>query len=202
MIRTLLIPLLLFTCGTFVVAQKPDAAKPKPVELAFEDQFEQKHNLGDLKGKVVILVYGDRNGIEASKELGEKLHVLFHPTAAGLTPDKARLAPVVALPGIVAGQESPDVVVVPVACAGSVPGPIKMLIRKGLKKDAADTPVWLDFGTVMADKFTVKESQPNLVVIDAAGYLRLKVNGTPDKATYEKLLQTTQNLRAEAAGTK
>ena len=37
-------------------------------------------------------------------------------------------------------------------------------------------------------------------VFDAGGYLRLKVNGTPDKATYEKILQTTQNLRAEAAG--
>ena len=89
---------------------------------------------------------------------------------------------------------------VPVACAGSVPGPIKTLIRKGLKKDAAETPVWIDFGTVMADKFTVKEGQPNIVVIDAGGYMRLKVNGTPDKATHDKILQTTQNLRAEAAG--
>jgi len=32
--------------------------------------------------------------------------------------------------------------------------------------------------------------------------LRMKVNGTPDRATFDKLLQTAQNLRAEAAGLK
>ena len=200
MMRTLTILLASAIFSAFAMGQKPEA--PKLVELSFEDQFEQKHSVADLRGKVVILVYGDRHGIEASKELGEKLHVLFHPTAKGQTPEKAKLAPVTALPGVAAGKDSPDVVVVPVACAGKVPGPIKSLIRLGLKKDAAQTPVWIDFGTAMADKFTVKEKEPNLVVIDARGFLRLKVNGTPDKATYEKIMQTTQNLRAEAAGLK
>ena len=198
MIRTVTLVILCFC--TIAIAQKPEA--PKPVDLSFEDQFEAKHSVADFKGKVVILVYGDRNGIEASKELGEKLHVAFHPTAKGLPPEKAKLAPVAALPGLAEGKVSPEVVVVPVACAGSVPGPIKTLIRRGLKKDAAETPVWIDFGTVMADKFAVKEAQPNIAVLDADGYLRLKVNGTPDKATYDKILQTTQNLRAEAAGLK
>ena len=198
MMRTIGILLASVVLCPFAAAQKPEVLKP--LELGFEDQFEQKRSLADHRGKVVILVYGDRHGIEASRELGEKLHVLFHPTAAGQTPEKARAAPVVALQGIAAGKPSPEVVVVPVACAGSVPGPIKTLIRKGLKKDAAETPVWIDFGTVMADKFTVKEGQPNIVVIDAGGYMRLKVNGTPDKATYDRILQTTQNLRAEAAG--
>ena len=198
MIRTVTLVILCFC--SIAIAQKPEA--PKPVDLSFEDQFEAKHSVADFKGKVVILVYGDRNGIEASKELGEKLHVAFHPTAKGLPPEKAKLAPVAALPGLAEGKVSPEVVVVPVACAGSVPGPIKTLIRRGLKKDAAETPVWIDFGTVMADKFAVKEAQPNIAVLDADGYLRLKVNGTPDKATYDKILQTTQNLRAEAAGLK
>lgn len=198
MIRTAVLLLLCFC--PIAGAQKPEA--PKPVDLSLEDQFEAKHAVSDFKGKVVVLVYGDRNGIEASKELGEKLHVAFHPTAKGLTPEKAKLAPVAALPGVAEGKVSPEVVVVPVACAGSVPGPIKTLIRRGLKKDAAETPVWIDFGTAMADKFAIKEGQPNIAVLDANGYLRLKVNGTPDKATYDKILQTTQNLRAEAAGLK
>jgi len=198
MIRTVALLLLCFC--SIAIAQKPEA--PKPLELSFEDQFEAKHSVADFKGKVVILVYGDRNGIEASKELGEKLHVVFHPTAKGLAPDKAKLAPVAALPGVAEGKVSPEVVVVPVACAGSVPGPIKTLIRRGLKKDAAETPVWIDFGTAMSDKFAMKEGQPNIAVLDANGYLRLKVNGTPDKATYDKVLQTIQNLRTEAAGLK
>ena len=200
MTRILTTAAVLAVATTCILAQKPDAGKP--VELGFEDQFEHKNTLADLRGRVVILVYGDRKGTEASRELGEKLHVLFHPTAAGATPAKARVAPVAPLDGVAAGKPSPDVVVQAVACTGSVPGPVRALIRSGLKKDAADTPVWLDFGTVMADKFGLREGQPNLVVFDADGRLRLKVNGAPDRTTFDKLLQTAQNLRAEAAGLK
>ncbi len=180
-----------------IAAERPEA---KVVELTLEDQFEKKHSIGDYKGQVLILVFGDRGGIDASKELGEKLHVSFHPTAAGQPPEKARKAAVAPLDGLPKGAVSPGVAVVPVAGAGSVPGPIKGLIRAGLKKDAAEVPVWLDFGTAMSEKFGLREGQPNIAVIDAQGRLRFKVIGTPTRADLEKVLQTTQNLRAEAAG--
>lgn len=176
------------------------ADPPKVNDLAMEDQFETKHSVADHKGKVLILVYGDYFGLKASRDLGTQLHVLFHPTADGKSAKEAKAAPVVALDGVEKGKESPDVAVVPVACCGKVPGLVQGQIRGGLKKDAADTPVWLDFGTTMKDKFGLTGGEPNLVVIDAQGRLRLKVNGTPDKETLQKVLQTTQNLRAEAAG--
>ena len=200
MIRTLTTVAVLVAASPLFAQPKAEAGKP--VDLTFEDQFERKTTLADLKGRVVILVYGDRRGTEASRELGEKLHVLFHPTAAGQTPAKARVAPVAPLDGVVPGKPSPDVTIQAVACAGSVPAPVRALIRTGLKKDAADTPVWLDFGTTMSDKFGLRDGEPNLVVFDAHGRLRLKVNGTPDRATFDKLLQVAQNLRAEAAGLK
>lgn len=189
--------LLLFTLSV-ASAQKPDASKP--VELKLEDQFEQAQSIAAQRGKVLILVYGDQKGVEACRDLGAKLHVAFHPTAAGQSPAKAQAAPVATLAGVPAGKASPEVAVVPVACAGKVPGPIKALIRTSLKKDASDTPVWLDFGTEMADRFGLRASEPNIAILDAHGRLRLKVNGTPDKATLDKMLQVTQNLRAEAAG--
>lgn len=176
------------------------ADPPKVNDLAMEDQFEAKHSVADHKGKVLILVFGDREGIDASRQLGSQLHVLFHPSAEGKTAKEARTAAVDPLPGVEKGKPSPDVAVVPVACCGKVPGAIQGLVRAGLKKDAADVPVWLDFGNTMKDKFGLTGGEPNLVVIDAQGRLRLKVNGTPDKETLQKVLQTTQNLRAEAAG--
>jgi hypothetical protein len=176
------------------------AADPPKVDLTFEDQFEVTNKVSDHKGKVLILVYGDRNGIEASRELGSQLHVLFHPTAVGKSAKEAKAAPVASLDGLPKEKKSPDVAVVPVACCGRVPGPVKAIIRSSLKKDAADVPVWLDFGTTMADTFGMRDGEPNIALIDAEGRLRLKVNGTPDKATLQKLLQTAQNLRAEAAG--
>lgn len=183
-----------------VVPAASKVAESKPVELVLEDQFSRRAELGTLRGHVVVLVFGDRRGTDACKEYGEQLHVLFHPTAKGLTPDKARLAPVVPLNGIAEGKKSPDVVVVPVACAGNVPGLVKDLIRNQIKKASPDVTVWLDFSGVMEEKFGLRGGQPNLAVIDAAGRLRMKVNGTPDQATGEKLVQTIQNLRAEAAG--
>ena len=176
------------------------AQQAKPVDLTLEDQFEQKRTVADHKGEVIIFVYGDRKATDACRELGEKLHVLFHPTAAGKTGEKAYLAPVAPLEGLPAGVKSPNVAVIPVAVAGKVPGPVKGLIRSGIKKDVPVMPVWIDYGTQMEDKFGLRESQPNVAVLDAQGRLRLKVNGTPDKASFEKILQTAQNLRAEAAG--
>lgn len=176
------------------------AADPPKVSLSLEDQFETKHAVADHKGKVLILVYGDRKGLDASRDLGTKLHVLFHPTAEGKTLKEAKAAPVAPLDGLPQGTPSPGVEVVPVACCGSVPGPVRAIIRTSLKKDAADVPVWLDFGTAMADAFGMREGEPNVAVIDAHGRLRLKVNGSPDREALQKLLQTAQNLRAEAAG--
>jgi len=195
-IRTLLV------ASSLIAAPFAIAKDPPKVELTMEDQFETKNSVADHKGKVLILVYGDRQGIDASRELGTKLHVLFHPTADGKTAKEAAKAPVVALEGLGKDVASPDVAVVPVATCTGVPGPIKGFIRKALKKDAADTPVWLDFDGTMAEKFGMREGEPNLVIVDSTGRLRMKVNGTPDKETLQKVLQTAQNLRAEAAGLK
>ena len=176
------------------------AADAKPVALVLEDQFERRQELAAYRGEVVVLVYGDRKGTDACREFGEKLHVLFHPTAAGQTPAQARKAPVAPLPGVAAGKRSPDVVVVPVAAAGGVPGVVKDLIRTQVAKASPEVPVWMDFAGVMEKEFGLRASQPNVVVFDAAGRLRLKVNGTADQATIDKLVQTIQDLRAEAAG--
>ena len=193
---------LTLTCVLFTAAIGFAADPPKVTDLTLEDQFEAKNSVADHKGKVLILVYGDRKGLDASRDLGSKLHVMFHPSAEGKSAKEARTAPVDPLPGVEKGKPSPEVAVVPVACCGKVPGPIQGLIRGGLKKDAADVPVWLDFGTTMKDKFGLTDGEANLVVIDVQGRLRLKVNGNPDKEAMQKVLQTTQNLRAEAAGLK
>ena len=65
-----------------------------------------------------------------------------------------------------------------------------------------DVPVWLDFTGVMEREFTLRPGEPNVVLFDAQGRLRLKVNGALDQKALDKVLQTAQNLRAEAAGLK
>ena len=205
-LTTLSVVTLSLALGGVACSQVPPAApaaavgEAKPVELVVEDQFARRQDLAAHRGDVVVLVYGDRKGMDSCKELGAKLHVVFHPTAADQTPEKARKAPVISLEGLAPGTRSPDALILPVAAAGNIPGVVKDIIRSQIKKASPDVPVWLDFTGVMEKQFGMRAGEPNIVVFDGVGRLRLKVNGTPDQATTDKLLQTIQNLRAEAAG--
>jgi hypothetical protein len=173
-------------------------ALPKPTELKFEDQFDRPAKLADLRGAVVILVYGDRKSNELCKTVGESLHVCWHPTAKGQPPMKAQAAPVIALEGLKPGQVSPNVVVVPVACCGRVPGAIQKPIRSQIAKAVPDSVVWLDFSDKLKGMYGQTAGEPNLVVFDVAGRMRLKLNGTPDQTAMDRVTKTVEELRHEA----
>lgn len=177
------------------VAQPP---APEPAALVLEDQFDRKADLGAYRGAVVILVYGDRRGTDACKALGEQLHVCWHPDAKGQPAAKAQAAPVVGLDGLPTGKAAPDVKVIPVACCGKIPAAIRGVIRTQIARGAPDVPVWLDFADTMKTNFGMTAGEPNVVVFDAAGRPRGKVNGTPDAPTLDNLVRTVQALRAEA----
>ncbi len=177
-------------------AQQP--AAPKAVELMLEDQFERKTDLADLRGNVVVLVFGDRKGNDACRALGEQLHVYWHPDAKGQPPAKAQAAPVVPLDGLKPGQASPNVIVVPVACCGKVPAAIRPAISKQIAKGAPDVVVWLDYADKMKDAFGVTAGETNVAVIDATGKLRLKINGTLDQPAMDRLVKGVQGVRYEA----
>jgi hypothetical protein len=178
---------------------QPPAPAPKAVELVLEDQFERKTDLADLRGNVVVLVYGDRKGTDPCRALGEQLHVCWHPEAKGQPPEKARNAPVVPLPGLRPGQVAPNVLVVPVACCGKVPAAIRPTISKQIAKGSPDVVVWLDFADAMKGMFGLTSGETNVVVIDAKGVARMKLNGTIDQPTMDQLVKTVQGLRGEAA---
>lgn len=182
-----------------VLANAQGQARPEPpqVTLALEDQFERKHDIGQFRGNVLVLVFGDREAATANRALGEKLHVYYHPMAKGKPPGEAARAPVIPVPNLREGERSPDVRVVPVACVGKVPGPVKHFIRGAFKKDAPETAVLLDFENKMKDQFGLRAGEPNLVVIDGAGRLRLKMAGELDQDAYGRLLQAIDYLRKE-----
>lgn len=173
-------------------------AAPPAVELTFDDQFGNAPKIGDLHGKVAVLVYGDRKAVDACRKYGEELHVLFHPTAKGLPPAEARKAPASPLQGI-PPQKTPDVAVIPVACCGSAPKVVQALLKAQIKAASPDVPVWLDFEKAMVTHFGLKEGEVNVAVFDAKGQYRLGQPGAPDAETKRDLLQQIQNFRAEAA---
>lgn len=171
---------------------------PQVAELVLEDQFERKADLADLRGQVVVMVYGDRKGNDACRALGEQLHVHWHPSAKGAPPARAQAAPVVPLDGLKPGQVSPNVIVVPVACCGRVPAKVRPVVSKQIAKGAPDVVVWLDFADKMKDTFGLTPGETNVAVVDTAGRLRLKINGTLDQRAMDKLVAAVQSVRYEA----
>jgi len=126
---------------------------PAPVVVSMEDQFEHSRSTATLQGGVVVLLYGDRDGAVANQALGERLHVAFHPTARGLSPAKAWLAPVRPLPDLPVGAPGPEVYTVAVACVGKVGPVIRAVVRASIRGASPDVPVWLDFGDQMKNQF-------------------------------------------------
>jgi hypothetical protein len=171
---------------------------PAPLTLAFEDQFERPVSVAGYRGDVVVLLYGDRKSAEANRDLGERLHVAFHPAARGLPPARARQAPILPLPDQPPGTRAPDVLAVPVACVGKVPGVVRAVIRGQVRSASPDVPVWLDFQDTMRQQFGLAVSVPNLVVLDAAGRVRYRASGPLTAEQFDRLAAYLQSLRREA----
>ncbi len=169
-------------------------------DIHLPDQWDKIHDLKDYRNEVLIILYGDQKGMPENKDLGEKLFLHYHPTAKGLSPAKARKEKVIEVSRLPQGKKSPEVRVIPVAAIGKVPQLVKNIIIRRVKKEAPETDVWLDFENQMKEKFGMRTAQPNLIVVDAEGKLRLKIMGKLDDKIYKQLIETVDNLRNEALG--
>lgn len=190
----------LFTLCTLAGVSQAQVVKYSPVNLealAMEDQFERAFRVGAMKGHVLVLIYGDRNSAEANQQLGQWLHVAFHPTARGLPPRQAQAAPVRPLPGAGPDAAHPDVRAIPVACIGKVPGLVAGFIRRQIKSGSPDVPVLLDFDDTMKENFGLQPRVPNLVVLDRSGRLRYGAKGVLNEAQLQQLAELIENLRRE-----
>ncbi len=188
----------LWTIWTSGVGAQVVATRPNPApDLVFEDQWQNPHRMTESPGDVVVLIYGDRASASANKALGEQLHVLFHPAAAGHTPARARQAPVRPLEGAALGSAGPDVRVVAVACVGKVPSVVAALIRAQVRLASPDLPVWLDFQGQMKQQLGLAAGVPNLAVLDKSGRVRYQAAGLLNPDQLGQLAGLLESLRHE-----
>jgi hypothetical protein len=179
-----------------VTAQNPVAVPP----LTLSDQFGQDHTVADLRGRIVVLVYGDRKSADANRALGEWLHVFFHPSAMGQTPAMARLAPVKPVDPRWVKDPGPEVVAVPVAAIGKVPVLVAGIIRRQMRCGSPEVPIWLDFRDDMADLFGLKPGVSNVAVVDCQGRLRYTATGPLSTEQQKQLASAIEGLRLEEVG--
>lgn len=174
-------------------------SQPTPLAaLVMEDQYERQRQLAGYRGHVVVLIYGDRASADANKQLGEQLHIHFHPTARSLPPDKVLHAPVLPLEGVPAGSPTPDVVALPIACIGNVPMFVRGIIRSQIRKASPYLPVWLDFEDQMKSRFGLSSGVPNVVIVDPEGRQRYTFSGAVNSKLVGQMIQAITALRREA----
>jgi len=179
-----------------VAAQQPGGASVPAVAL--KDQYDNPHDVKDLRGDVVVLIYGDKTSARTNSELGAKLHVHFHPAAKGKSGVEAQKAPVKPVPGAPATARSPDVKTVPIACFKTDRPAVQAIVRTTVRANSDGVPVWLDFAGVMSDGFPFKEGVPNVAVLDVHGRYRYAAAGPPTAQGVERLIAVIEQLRKEA----
>jgi hypothetical protein len=189
---------ILFVAACLPVTGARAQAPAAPVEFVLEDQFKNRRETARLRGDVVVLVYAERYGAEAAVDLGRRLHVRFHPTAATAAPEQWATQPVVAPAGWPAGLRPPDVHVVPVACVPEVPKALHAVARSRLRKESPHLSVWLDFDDDLKRAFGMVDGAPNTAVVDTAGIPRGVVPGVPDERRFEELVGFIDGLRLAA----
>lgn len=173
-------------------------AGDEPVSLVMEDQFNNRCETEALRGHVVVLVYAGRHGAEAAVELGKKLHLHYHPTAADTDPAERSKQPVIGIPGWPADAPVPDVHVIPIACVPEVPKMLRGMVRSQIRKGSPHLAVWLDYEDAMRKGFGIVPDEPNVLLIDTAGVARGVNSGQPDETQYTQLLDGINTLRAQA----
>lgn len=166
-------------------------------DLKLVDQFQQIHQISDHAGTVVVLVFGDRHATKECRKLGEQLHVQFHPAAASLPPAEGHRAPVRPVPGGTTENPGPDVHVIPVACTGPVPKPVRIVLQKQFAKASPHVPVWLDFDNALRGTFGMKEGEPNVALFDRTGRLRRLATGAFDDNRLQAISREIEGLRTE-----
>lgn len=196
--RSLMATLLLasFTAPTFA------GEKAFIPQLVMNDQFAKPHDVADLRGDVVVLVFADRGGAEASRDLGAKLHVHFHPSAKGQSAAVSATAAAKPVAGIPAHVRVPDAKMIPIAVIGEVPQPLHLMVRTRFRQVAPDAAIWLDMTDTMRKQFDVKKDLPNFAVLDCEGRLRFTTAGKLNDEQFTELAQVIDSLRAEGASAR
>ena len=178
-----------------VAADRKAVADDRVVNVALEDQFRNRHETLRYRGDVVVLVYAERKGAEASLELGRRLHVRFHPSAAQAAAGEWSRQPVVGLAGWPAGIAPPDVHVVPVACLPEVPKALEPVARSRFRKESPFVPVWLDFQDTLRHRFGGVPDAPNVVLLDTLGRPQGVSSGHVDDTEFTELAGLIDRLR-------
>ena len=158
---------LLATAVVLTLAAAAGGAEPPPrlPPLSFEDQEGHTLDLAGLRGRVVVIVYGTRDGLEHHTEWGRRLHEALVAQGMYRADDAVEHRPVRILA---------------LAQMGGIPTAFRSLIRTALRaRVPAGFALYLDWDDRMSDVFGPQRKLSTVVVSDRDGGVRQVTVGLP-----------------------
>lgn len=119
------------------------------IDLVLEDQTGRRRATADLRGRVAVLVHGDRGCADEARRFGVSVNALVNGTSPH--------------------DRSP--IVIPVASIPGVPVILRGTVRAAVKAAAGEFVVWLDFWGRVRDRFDLAPGIPAAIILDATGRL-------------------------------
>jgi hypothetical protein len=161
-------------------AGQPAAAPVMLPPLALEDQQGRRLDLGDLRGRVVVIVYGTRARVEDHIAWGRRLETgmiergVYHAE----DPPEQRPVRILAL-----GQ------------MGGIPSTFRPIIRTVVREHTpADFSLWLDWEDRMSVFFGAERARSSVVVADRTGHVRLVTTGASSDVAVARVVEVVLRL--------
>jgi hypothetical protein len=178
----------LLVAGTLAIAagglagDRGAVAHPSSLPAAtFEDQDGKTLRLEALRGRIVVLVYGGRSGIDHHVSWGRRLDAELRARGVYRLEDP---------------HDGRPVAILAVAQMGGIPGPFRGLLQRYLRQHVErGFSLWLDWDDLLKTQFGANEPASTVVVADADGSVRLVVSGPPTGAPYDAVSELLRTLR-------
>jgi hypothetical protein len=149
--------------------------------LTFEDQEGRRLDLAGLRGRVVVVVYGGRSGVDHHVAWGKQIDGDLRAQGVYRLEEDAARRPVQILA---------------VAQMGGIPERFRALLRAVLRpRVERGYSLWLDWDDRMSALFGARDPDSTVVVADREGRVRLVVWGKPEGAARQAVSELLDRLR-------
>jgi hypothetical protein len=158
----------LLLAGLVAVAAHVSAASLTLPPLSLHDQEDRRLELRDLRGRVVVIVYGTRDRVDEHIGWGRRLEQALIAHGAYRATDT---------------PEDRPVRILALAQMGGVPSPFRAIIRTVLRQHTpTDFSLWLDWDDRMRAHFGDGGTASSIVVADRQSRVRLVTTEPPNDA--------------------
>jgi hypothetical protein len=161
-------PVGLLVAGLLAVAVHVSAAPLTLPSLSLQDQEGRRLDLRDLRGRVVVIVYGTRDRVDEHIGWGRRLEQALIAHGAYRATDSA---------------EDRPVRILALAQMGGVPSAFRTIIRTVVRRHTpGDFSLWLDWDDRMRAHFGDGGAASSVVIADRASRVRLVTTEPPTDA--------------------